>query len=98
VPSEPCTDASDRQPDDAEAGAVGGALTYGTILDQIPFGLVVADSPSGLFDDEAERILGHPLIPVDRREEYVRTAPSMPTAPSWPAVRRSRRRWSEPTA
>jgi hypothetical protein len=48
VPSEPCTDASDRRPDDAEAGAVGGALTYGTILDQNPFGLVVAEAPSGV--------------------------------------------------
>jgi hypothetical protein len=31
----------------------------------------VAEAPSGLFNDEAERILGHPLIPVERHEGYV---------------------------
>ncbi len=44
------------------------------LLEQAPMGLVVAEAPSGrivVFNDEAARILGHPLIPAASDTEYV---------------------------
>ncbi len=43
------------------------------LLDQIPTGLVIAEAPSGrivVFNDTAERILGHPLLPADNVDAY----------------------------
>jgi len=59
-------------------GGPGGSLlqraeTLQYLLDQIPTGLVLAEAPSGrivLFNDSAERILGHPLIPARDLEAY----------------------------
>lgn len=58
----------------------GGALlahasTLRYLLDQIPTGLVIATAPDGqivVFNDEAERILGHPLIQVETQRDYCR--------------------------
>jgi diguanylate cyclase (GGDEF)-like protein/PAS domain S-box-containing protein len=44
-----------------------------TLVDQIPTGFVMAEAPSGrivVFNDQASRILGHPLIPADDIEDY----------------------------
>jgi diguanylate cyclase (GGDEF)-like protein/PAS domain S-box-containing protein len=46
-----------------------------TLVDQIPTGFVMAEAPSGrivVFNDQASRILGHPLIPADDVEDYSR--------------------------
>jgi diguanylate cyclase (GGDEF)-like protein/PAS domain S-box-containing protein len=51
------------------------AATLQYLLDQIPTGLVIATAPDGqivVFNDEAERILGHPLIQVENQGEYCR--------------------------
>jgi diguanylate cyclase (GGDEF)-like protein/PAS domain S-box-containing protein len=44
-----------------------------SVLEQAPVGLVVAEAPSGriiLFNAEATRILGHPLIPAEADADY----------------------------
>jgi diguanylate cyclase (GGDEF)-like protein/PAS domain S-box-containing protein len=59
-------------------GGPGGSLlqraeTLQYLLDQIPTGLVLAEAPNGrivLFNDSAERILGHPLIPAHDLDDY----------------------------
>jgi diguanylate cyclase (GGDEF)-like protein len=59
-------------------GGPGGSLlqraeTLQYLLDQIPTGLVLAEAPNGrivLFNDSAERILGHPLIPAADTDDY----------------------------
>jgi diguanylate cyclase (GGDEF)-like protein/PAS domain S-box-containing protein len=51
-----------------------GPFTLSDLLDQFPAGLLVAEAPSGrivVYNGEAERILGHPLIPVAGTAEYV---------------------------
>jgi diguanylate cyclase (GGDEF)-like protein len=43
------------------------------MLVQMPVGLAIAEAPSGrivMFNDEAERILGHPLIPAESMAGY----------------------------
>jgi diguanylate cyclase (GGDEF)-like protein/PAS domain S-box-containing protein len=45
------------------------------LVAQIPTGFVMAEAPTGrivVFNDEAARILGHPLIPADDVEAYAR--------------------------
>ncbi len=49
------------------------AATFQYLLDQIPTGLVIAEAPSGkivVFNDEASRILGHPLPATDGAAGY----------------------------
>jgi diguanylate cyclase (GGDEF)-like protein/PAS domain S-box-containing protein len=44
------------------------------LFDQVPTGMVVAEAPSGrivMFNTEAARILGHPVIPASDHAEYV---------------------------
>ena len=44
------------------------------LLEQVPMGLVVAEAPSGrivVFNEEARRILGHPIIEAESQSEYV---------------------------
>jgi diguanylate cyclase (GGDEF)-like protein/PAS domain S-box-containing protein len=44
------------------------------LVDHIPAGLVIAEAPTGrivLFNGEAGRILGHPLIEASERDDYV---------------------------
>ena len=55
--------------------AVQDPLIVPALLDQLPMGLVVAEAPSGrmiVFNGEAERILGHPLIPAEDASGYTR--------------------------
>jgi diguanylate cyclase (GGDEF)-like protein/PAS domain S-box-containing protein len=65
-------------PAGAVAGADDGLMRFAAglevLLDQVPTGLVVAEAPSGrivMFNAEAARILGHPVIPADGQVEYV---------------------------
>jgi diguanylate cyclase (GGDEF)-like protein/PAS domain S-box-containing protein len=47
----------------------------GEVFDQLPIGLVLAEAPGGrivVYNQEAERLLGHPLIDVEDRAEYAR--------------------------
>jgi diguanylate cyclase (GGDEF)-like protein/PAS domain S-box-containing protein len=59
----------------AAIDAVQEPLIVPALLEQLPMGLVVAEAPSGrvvVFNGEAERILGHPLIPVEDASGYTR--------------------------
>jgi diguanylate cyclase (GGDEF)-like protein/PAS domain S-box-containing protein len=59
----------------ASIDAVQEPLIVPALLEQLPMGLVVAEAPSGrvvVFNGEAERILGHPLIAVEDSSGYTR--------------------------
>ncbi len=63
----------DRPDEQARGHLLGRAATIRDLLAQMPVGLVIAEAPSGeivLFNDEAERLLGHPLIPAQHSADY----------------------------